>query len=272
MYLWCPHSNVHHHATSNLSRSSKVRGGACVKVTGTLGFGARPMSSLSFGEICLRLLSAYGAGFVVGWEREHHGRPAGLRTNILACVAAAMAMVVSELLFTQSAASVPSDAWRPDPARLAAGVLTGIGFLGVGTILRHGNFVRGVTTAASLWFATVLGLVFGAGQFRLGAIGFALALIALLVLPRFEKHIRSDWHAEVLVTANLEALTELDLRQRITALGPEVKGMRLTYALELKERMICCELKLKKSRALELSSRVVAELARCPGVVRVSWT
>src|SRR5437762_240743 len=124
------------------------------------------MGTLTLWEMFLRLLMAFAAGFVVGWERESHGRPAGLRTNILACVAAALAMVVSEVLFAQGAAITATGAWRPDPARLGAGILTGIGFLGAGTILRHANMIRGVTTAATLWFVTVLGLAFGSGEDR----------------------------------------------------------------------------------------------------------
>src|SRR5207248_2799015 len=111
------------------------------------------------------------------------GRPAGLRTTILTCVAAAVAMVISEMIFVQSAAATSTGNWRPDPARLGAGMLAGIGFLGAGTILRQANFVRGVTTAATLWFVTVLGMAFGGGQFVLGALGLALAIITLLVLP-----------------------------------------------------------------------------------------
>src|SRR2546423_14039656 len=99
------------------------------------------MEKLTYLGIFLRLLAAFGAGLVVGWERESHGRPAGLRTTILACVASAMAMIISEVLFAESAAAQPPISWRPDPARLGAGILTGIGFLGAGTVLRHANFV-----------------------------------------------------------------------------------------------------------------------------------
>src|SRR5579859_3106208 len=129
------------------------------------------MSPITLPEMCLRVGLAFIAGFAVGWERESHGRPAGLRTNILACVAAAVAMIVSEILFLESAAATPTGSVRADPARLGAGVLTGIGFLGAGTIMRHENFVRGVTTAATLWVATVLGLAFGSGMFALGGLG-----------------------------------------------------------------------------------------------------
>ncbi len=231
----------------------------------------RHMSPLSIPEMFLRLLMAFVAGFVVGWERESHGRPAGLRTNILACVAAALAMVVSEILFSQSAAATATGSWRPDPARLGAGILTGIGFLGAGTILRQANVIRGVTTAASLWFVTVLGLTFGSGEFILGFIGVGLALLTLYVLPRFEKHIQPDFYARLSVTATLDGLSEEELRQRIRALGSKVKLTRLAYDLENKEKTISCELKLKKRNAFELSTTVMAELRQCPGVLRVHW-
>src|SRR5262245_24444538 len=104
------------------------------------------MRALSLDEMFLRVIVAFIAGALIGWERESHGRPAGLRTTILACVASAVAMIVSEVLFVESASTVTaSGSWRPDPARLGAGILTGIGFLGAGTILKHDDAVRGVT-------------------------------------------------------------------------------------------------------------------------------
>src|SRR5690349_14386054 len=159
------------------------------------------MSPIGIKEICLRVGLAFVAGFAVGWERETHGRPAGLRTTILACVAAAVAMIVSELLFVQTAAAPGVSSWRPDPARLGAGVLTGIGFLGGGAILKHADFVLGVTTAATLWFATVIGLAFGAGLFMVGWLAFGIALIVLYVLPALERHIRTDAYATLKITA-----------------------------------------------------------------------
>ena len=145
------------------------------------------------------------------------------------------------------------------------------GFLGAGTILRHANVIRGVTTAASLWFVTVLGLTFGSGEFGLGFIGVGLALLTLYVLPRFEKHIQSDWYATLSVTAGLESLSEAELQNRIEALGSKVKAMRLNYDLEKKQKAFICELKLKKRNVFKLSSSVVSELTKCPGVLQVSW-
>ena len=225
----------------------------------------------SLAGMALRLLVAFGAGFLIGWERETHGRPAGLRTNILACVASALAMVISEVLFTQSAISIGSGSWHPDPARLGAGILTGIGFLGAGTILRHANLVRGITTAATLWFVTVLGLTFGSGQFLLGLTGLALALVTLHILPKLEKFIDSDWYATMSLRIKLEGLDEQELRERIQALGAVLQAMRLTYDVEKQQKTFICELKLRRRKVFEISTRAVAELTKCPGVLGVRW-
>src|ERR1043166_7903677 len=100
------------------------------------------MGHLSTIDILFRVLLACFAGLLVGWERESHGRPAGLRTNILACVASAIGMIISEILLPRAAAAGLAASVRADPARLGAGILTGIGFLGAGTIIRHESFVR----------------------------------------------------------------------------------------------------------------------------------
>jgi len=105
----------------------------------------------------------------------------------------------------------------------------------------------------------------------LGFIGVGLALLTLYVLPRFEKHVQSDWYATLSVTAGLESLNEAELRDRIEALGPKLKAIRLTYDLEKKQKAFICELKLKKRNVFEVSSGVVAELTKCPGVLNVRW-
>jgi putative Mg2+ transporter-C (MgtC) family protein len=220
----------------------------------------------------LRILVAFMAGLVIGWERESHGRPAGLRTTILTCVASAVAMIISQVLFAESAAATATSSWRPDPARLGAGILTGIGFLGAGTIIRHENMIRGVTTAATLWFVTVLGLAFGSGQFTLGFIGAGIALITLHSMPRFEKYIRSDYYATLSVTTTLDAVSDAGLRGRIEALGPVIKTMKLSYDFEKKHKTTICELKIEKAEVLEMSDIVIKDLSACPGIVRMNWS
>jgi len=229
------------------------------------------MTALTLWEMYLRLLAAFLAGALVGWERESHGRPAGLRTTILACIASAVAMIISEALFIQSAATSPTGSWRPDPARLGAGILTGIGFLGAGAIIRHADSIRGVTTAATLWFVTVLGLAFGSGEFGIGAAGVVLALITLYVLPAFEKHIPSEWYAKLSVTFKATAFKVDQLKARIEATGLVIKSMHLSFDVERQCRTVICEVKVKRSRVHPLSTQLVEDLAGSDGVMRVRW-
>jgi putative Mg2+ transporter-C (MgtC) family protein len=229
------------------------------------------MSTVSFPQMLLRIGLAFIAGLIIGWERTSHGRAAGLRTTILACVAAAIAMVISEALFAESGAATAGGNWRPDPARLGAGILTGIGFLGAGTIIRHADAIRGVTTAATLWFVTVLGLAFGSGQFAVGFMGMAVAMAALFVLPSVEQVIQSDWYATLTVTGTLEALSETSLRAQIESLGLEIKAMKFSSDLEKKQKTLVYELKLKKPDVFQASSKLVNQLVALPGVLQVKW-
>lgn len=228
--------------------------------------------TIPFDEILLRVLATMAAGALIGWERESHGRPAGLRTTILTCTASVVAMILSQMLFIESATTAGGGTWRPDPARLGAGILTGIGFLGAGTILRHDTLIRGVTTAASLWFATVIGLVFGSGEFALGGVSLIVAVLTLYFLPALEKHIQTDWYATLTVTMELDALDESELRRRIKALGLKVKAAELSYDLAAKRKTICFELKMKRKAAFGLSTRLLAELRNCPGVTQAKWS
>ncbi len=226
--------------------------------------------ALTAPEIALRALAAFAAGLIIGFERESKGRAAGLRTTSLACVAAALAMMLSELLFVESATA--GSAWRPDPARLAAGILTGIGFLGAGTIIRHENMIRGVTTAASLWFVTVLGLAFGSGEFLLGGAGLLIALVILFALPRLEKHIPADRYATLVVTLEQDAWSDSQLKQAIEAQGAKVKTVEFDYDLTRKQRTITCDLRLLKVTRFEVSERLLFDLRQRPGVLRVKWS
>ncbi len=135
-------------------------------------------------EIILRLLIAAILGAAVGFERERHNQPAGLRTHLILVVGSALAMTLSINIAMQFQPDVPNG----DPARLAAQVLSGIGFLGAGAILRYGINVRGLTTATSLWSMAVVGLAVGAGYYLVSFAATALLIIALSALDVVEKH------------------------------------------------------------------------------------
>ena len=113
--------------------------------------------------VLLKLIAAVICGGIVGWQREARDRPAGLRTHVLVCLGATVYTLAS-LSFTGPTA---------DPGRVAAQVATGMGFLGAGTIIRHGNVVRGLTTAASLWAVAAIGLCVGIGGQAMWVAGMA---------------------------------------------------------------------------------------------------
>ena len=126
-------------------------------------------------EIGLRLLCAMILGLIVGIEREYTHRPAGMRTHILVALGSCAVMLTGHMIFAQYH---PYGA-TPDPARLAAQVIAGVGFLGAGTILRDGANVKGLTTAASLWAVACLGLAVGAGYYVIALVGTVLVILTL---------------------------------------------------------------------------------------------
>lgn len=152
-------------------------------------------------DILVKLLLAAVAGGLVGLEREKHGRPAGLRTNLLVSVGACAMMIVSEAFYVKYGMLDAESAVRFDPSRVAAQIVTGIGFLGAGVILKEGISVRGLTTAASLWVVAGLGMAFGMGYFSLGLITTVLVLISLVFLKNLDPLIRKDRYVTLMVTA-----------------------------------------------------------------------
>ena len=225
--------------------------------------------ALPLQEALIRIGFSVGAGLVLGLERESHGRAAGLKTTILACVASCLAMILSENFYRESA--VDAGMLRPDRARLAAGILTGIGFLGAGAIIRQGTLVRGVTTAAVLWFITILGLSFGSGHIVLGTCGTAIAVFALFALPHMEQRIKKDFYAGVHVTLGLNGISDDEVRDRIQACGVQVQRVELDYDMQAHTRSLHCEIKMRRNDVFHMSRKVVASLVACPGVTRVKW-
>ncbi len=134
-------------------------------------------------DVAGRLLCAMFIGLVVGAEREYTHRPAGMRTHMLVSLGACVVMMTSQMIFAQYR---PYGA-TPDPARLSAQVITGIGFLGAGTILREGVSVKGLTTAASLWMTACMGVAAGGGYYAVALAGFLCALLTLVVFEWLQK-------------------------------------------------------------------------------------
>lgn len=128
-------------------------------------------------EVLIRLTVATVLGAIIGYQRERMEKPAGFRTHTLVALGSSLLMIVSVYPFLGQPA---------DPSRIAAGVITGMGFLGAGTIIRQGSIVRGLTTAASLWVASGIGLAVGVGYYFPALITTGLVFGILTVLKRVE--------------------------------------------------------------------------------------
>jgi putative Mg2+ transporter-C (MgtC) family protein len=228
-----------------------------------------PEAALSLHDVLIRISFAMFAGLVLGLERESHGRAAGLKTTILACVASCIAMILSEDFYRESVNQLGMI--RPDRARLAAGILTGIGFLGAGAIIRQGHLVRGVTTAAVLWFITILGLAFGSGHLLLGCIGTGIAMFALFALPHVEQHIKKDFYYSISISLSMDGISDDEIRKHLVDAGAKVQRIDLDYDLGSQSRTLRCDIKLHRGDVFDLSKKVIDSLVACRGVTRVKW-
>lgn len=164
----------------------------------------------------LRILLAAGLSAVIGIEREFHGRPAGLRTHLLVGTGACLVMVAFQAAWGAFVGGDPSTNGLPQEiGRVAAGVITGIGFLGAGTIIKVGDWVRGLTTAASLWFVASLGIAAGLGAFVIAAGGGAIGLAILAVIDPIASRIPSRVYQTL--TLSVHADRQRDVRDGLRA-------------------------------------------------------
>jgi putative Mg2+ transporter-C (MgtC) family protein len=172
-------------------------------------------------DIMLKLLLAIALGGIIGLEREASQKPAGLRTHILISVSAAMMMILSQLMLAGKEAA------GGDTLRVAAAVITGMGFIGAGTIIQSQGMVHGLTTASTLWTVAGLGLVVGAGYY-LVALLFAVLVIATLVLFRRveETHLKKAlYHYHLRIKDSPDIL--VNLRKLIFHLGLKLAELNL---------------------------------------------
>jgi len=166
---------------------------------------------LMIGTVLGKLFIAAILGGIIGWERHRRGRPAGLRTHLLVCIGVTLMMLVSEHIFVKYQGYNNDSILRIDPARIAAQVVTGIGFLGAGTIMRSRASIRGLTTAASLWVVAGIGLAVGSG-FILPAVFTTVIAIAILTLNTLvEKKMKRNKYRTIkmLITGQGHLLDEI---------------------------------------------------------------
>ncbi len=169
------------------------------------------MESISFldfpYEFLLRLIIASLFGAIIGIERDIHGRAAGLRTNLLVSLGSALFMIISIAMVNwDNNISVPASVnINVDPGRIAAQIVTGIGFLGAGTIIKEGFSVRGLTTAACMWVVAGIGMATAAGYYLISLTTTIIALVSLTFLNVFEKYYAKDSYRIMEITMGLDS-------------------------------------------------------------------
>ena len=226
---------------------------------------------LTWSDITIRLVCAVAAGALIGLNRSEHGRPAGLRTSILVCLAACVAMIQVNLLLPL--AGRPSNSFvMNDLMRLPLGILSGMGFIGGGAILRRDNFVFGVTTAATLWFLTVIGLCFGGGQVRIGLISAAIALLVLAGMKMVEGRMKQDHEGKLVIITGAAGPSEGEIRAILQDDGFRISSCGVAMADDVGDRELTCELPWRARQDETGVPESIYRLAARAGVARVAWT
>ena len=210
-------------------------------------------------DLVLRLLLAAALGGMIGLEREHSGKPAGFRTNMLICLGAAL---ITEVSFNVAAAAGGAGA---DPARIAAQIVSGIGFLGAGSILHSRGSVTGLTTAATLWVVAAIGMAVGAHAYLAAVLVTALVMLALMLLGRVEDHLiprrPSEREVHIMFTAGETNIEQVE--STLTALGYMVD----TMSVEKRDHTISARFHLRGSG--EKWERAVHDVLGINGVSKI---
>lgn len=212
-------------------------------------------------EVYFRLFYAAVLGGIIGLERQTGERPAGFRTHILVSLGSCLMMVIS-FQALQAIAPFPKN-WVADPMRIASNVITGIGFLGAGAIIRMGASVRGLTTAATLWTTCAIGLASGSGLYGESLFTVVLLLVALIFLQRAERIWKMKHNVHFLRITLREAKGTATLVQLLQ------KDVRRLRKLEIVDRGGGTELAVSAVVSKEMLPALLEELNEHPSVEKV---
>ena len=221
---------------------------------------------MEFLTVVIRLVAATVLGGIIGLERERKNRPAGFRTHILVCLGSALVMMISEMLFTQYEGRTSFD-----PTRIGAQVISGIGFLGAGTIIRQGVSVKGLTTAATLWATSCVGLAVGAGFYEGAIMGGAIIFLVLFLLGYLEKTYGSKSHS---FTASLQYddyfITIEEITKRLNAQSVEVKNIEFLKDGAVDENVLAIRCAVRLPGILKMAD-VASTVLKIDGVMDVDY-
>jgi len=227
-------------------------------------------ATLGWPEIALRLALTVVAGLMLGINRSERGRAVGLRTTLLVCLAASVAMIQVNLLLTTKG-KAPDSFAQIDPMRLPLGILTGMGFIGAGAILRRGTLVLGVTTAATLWLITVIGLCFGGGEITLGLAALALGVGTLWGLKGLELHLRQDRRAILELRTQAGGPSEEEIYTYLQKAGYRIGCWDITCNCKggVQSRTLRCEVRWRSCPTEVMPPRLLDQLTQHEGVLKL---
>ncbi len=197
-------------------------------------------------------------GGIVGTERDRHGRAAGIRTNIVVSLGATIFTILAQYS-------------GGDPSRITAQIVSGIGFLGAGLIIKSGMSVKGLTSAATLWFMSAIGVACGYNAFALAIIGTVFVLIVLIGLNFTERMYSKDQYFRLSIRGR-EDLDPMQIRKVLNTLPLEVKDMKISRDFRSKESKIVCNIKIRSKEApAQLCNDVVNTIQQELEVLKISW-
>jgi len=219
---------------------------------------------MELSTLVIRILLSGLLGALVGLEREIHGCAAGLRTHILVSIGSALFMISSIFMSIGY-----SHLGQVDPSRIAAGIVTGIGFLGAGAIIRYGWSIRGLTTAASIWTVAAIGMAVGAGLYTPAAVT-TIVVVVVLFLSRIEEFMESRMQSSTLAVAvNLDKKTGLDeVKSIIEVYGGRIKKISSEEASGGKSRRFLFDVLVYYSAHRR---DILSDIASLPGVEEVEF-
>jgi putative Mg2+ transporter-C (MgtC) family protein len=225
--------------------------------------------TLTWSDIAVRLVCTLIAGILVGIDRDEKGRAAGMRTNLLVCLAASLSMILANAMLGTGGKNAGSFSVL-DLMRLPLGILSGMGFIGAGAIVRKGDMVLGVTTAATLWMVTMLGLCFGAGKILLGTVGLLLTLFTLWGLKVVERRLSQEQRGSLCVISTGEEVS-LKLRGLLTQSGMQVHSWSVDLSRENDKVTVECELRWRTRERDPADPALIESLRKRADVERVRW-
>lgn len=218
-------------------------------------------------EVIIRILLAMVIGGIIGWEREANNRPAGLRTHMLVSIGAAVVMLMGQISLYKYA-----DITTLDPTRLGAQVISGIGFLGAGCIMREGLTIRGLTTAASLWAVACLGLAAGGGFYEIAGAGTIAIIITLTLFEYLEGKFKKEKGLHVELKCTDVSATLINIKRLAACFEGTLKDIDVSEEEISEDRIIyylVCKIYLERTRKKIDYSGFASDLSALPGVAKV---